>query len=681
MLLMLSPLVGFGFLQAVNLYREASRTALQFPELARGLSPFDGVAVPTFGAYYLASTLLLPFVAIRLIGNEKQSGSLKLLLQLPFSLVHLMGVKALSVAVAWALALIPGGLAVLVWSVLGGHWYWLEVLNLLLGHTLYGMAIVSIAFFAAAVTDSTATAAIVALAFTVGSWVLDFAASISSGWSREVASLSLTSALRVFERGLLASPQALQLLLLTAGLLVLTVIWLPTGRPLVCKLQLTVVGVALAAGLMVVAHRYPFYVDVSEDQRNSFNPADERALRRMQQPLQITIYLAPEDPRFKDFERTVLAKLRRTLPDLRVTYQDSGKTGLFGVSGDDTYGLIVYEYAGQRDESRSTSEREILTILHGLAGQSVTPDLLPDYPGYPLAADARHLGFIFYLLLPVLFASGAWLSRWPPQLSLRRWAMTRSVGTKIWVIWLLTAIMTYSWGYVGLAEPVQGRAAPPTESTARVIDFADETVGAPPNSFAAAVGVWLIGVEGDNKVLIVDGRQWKEGQASAGVAEQARRVWGERYAEFLDNVKAYAYYPYAVAMDVEDFRQGEISLRFKPIDGRIDQGAGILFNLKPNGDYLALRANALENNLVLWKFERGKRSSVKWIRNTPTPTRQWQELRLVVDGKVVKGFLNGKLYLEDTLPTAVSGKVSVWSKADSVVYFDEFRVQGASFRQ
>ena len=401
----------------------------------------------------------------------------------------------------------------------------------------------------------------------------------------------------------------------------------------------------------------------------------------MQQPLHITVYLAPEDPRFKDFERTALAKLRRTLPDLRVTYQDSGKAGLFGVSGDDAYGLIVYEYAGQREESRSTSEREILTILHGLAGQSVSPDQLPDYPGYPLVADASRMGLIFYLVLPVLFAGGAWLSRRPPQRSSRRWAMTQSVGTKTWVIWLLTAMMTYSWGYTGSAQPVQERAAPPTQPTARVVDFADEIIGAPPTSFAAAVGVWSIGVDGDNKVLVVDGRQWKEGQASAGVAEQARRVWGEHYAEFLDSVKSYAYLPYAVATAVEDFRQGEITMRFKRIAGRIDQGAGILFDLKPNGDYLALRANALENNLVLWKFEHGKRSSVKWIRNTPTPTRQWQELKLVVDGAVVKGFLNGKLYLEHTLPTPVFGKVGVWSKADSVVYFDDFRVQGATFRQ
>ena len=128
-------------------------------------------------------------------------------------------------------------------------------------------------------------------------------------------------------------------------------------------------------------------------------------------------------------------------------------------------------------------------------------------------------------------------------------------------------------------------------------------------------------------------RQWKEGQTAAGVADKARALYGERYAEFLDRVQAYAYFPYTVAKDVEDFRDGEISVRFEGISGRIDQGAGILFNLKPNGDYLTMRANPLENNLVLWKFEKGKRSSVKWIRNTPTPTRQWHDLKVRVAGK------------------------------------------------
>jgi hypothetical protein len=126
------------------------------------------------------------------------------------------------------------------------------------------------------------------------------------------------------------------------------------------------------------------------------------------------------------------------------------------------------------------------------------------------------------------------------------------------------------------------------------IDFSDETVGAEPKSFVGVVGVWRIETDGNNKVLVVDGRQWKEGQTAAGIADKARALYGDRYAEFLDRVQAYAYFPYAVAKDVDDFRDGEISVRFEGISGRIDQGAGILFNLKPNGDYLTVRANPLK---------------------------------------------------------------------------------------
>jgi hypothetical protein len=206
------------------------------------------------------------------------------------------------------------------------------------------------------------------------------------------------------------------------------------------------------------------------------------------------------------------------------------------------------------------------------------------------------------------------------------------------------------------------------------IDFSDETVGAEPKSFISVVGVWRIETDGNNKVLVVDGRQWKEGQTAAGIADKARALYGERYAEFLDRVQAYAYFPYAAAKDVADFRDGDISVRFEGISGRIDQGAGILFNLKQNGDYLTIRANPLENNLVLWKFEKGRRSSVKWIRNTPTPTRQWHDLKVRIAGPKVEGYLDGKLYLEDTLPEPVSGRIGLWSKADSHMYFDDYTV-------
>jgi len=227
---------------------------------------------------------------------------------------------------------------------------------------------------------------------------------------------------------------------------------------------------------------------------------------------------------------------------------------------------------------------------------------------------------------------------------------------------------------IGLAAGLNGAHA----AEAVKINFSNDTVSAEPTSFLNVVGIWRIEAEGDHKVLAVDGRQWKEGQASAGVADKARAIYGERYAEFLDRVQAYAYFPYTVAKDVPDFHDGEISVRFEGISGRIDQGAGILFNLKPNGDYLTLRANPLENNLVLWKFEKGRRSSVKWIRNTPTPSRQWHDLKIAIAGTKVQGYLNGKLYLEDILPAPVSGHIGLWSKADSHVYFDDYRVKSAN---
>ena len=172
--------------------------------------------------------------------------------------------------------------------------------------------------------------------------------------------------------------------------------------------------------------------------------------------------------------------------------------------------------------------------------------------------------------------------------------------------------------------------------------MSDETVGAEPKTLVPVVGIWRIESDAGKKVLAVDGRQWKEGQSSAGLADKARALYGERYAEFLDRVQAYAYFPYVVAKDVADFRGGELSVRFEGISGRIDQGAGLLFNLKPNGDYLTVRANPLENNLVLWKFEKGRRSSVKWIRNTPTASHEWHDLRAADRRHQAASFLGWK---------------------------------------
>src|SRR4030081_3152099 len=107
MLLLICPLIGYSFFQAVSLYGEASTEGLQSPVLASSLSPLDGILVPTFGSFYVAITLLFPFVAIRALSGEKESGALRLLAQLPYRSGTLIGVKLLAVLAAWLLCALP----------------------------------------------------------------------------------------------------------------------------------------------------------------------------------------------------------------------------------------------------------------------------------------------------------------------------------------------------------------------------------------------------------------------------------------------------------------------------------------------------------------------------------------------------------------------------------------------
>jgi hypothetical protein len=211
------------------------------------------------------------------------------------------------------------------------------------------------------------------------------------------------------------------------------------------------------------------------------------------------------------------------------------------------------------------------------------------------------------------------------------------------------------------------------------VDLAKERVGSESTKFLSVVGNWVVVQDGDRKALAVDGRQWMRGQPAGGLAQKARAIYGSRHEEFIDNVKAFAYFPYAVAREVEEFHDGEISLRFKLVSGQLDQCAGILFNLKPNGDYLTVRFNGKEDNVVLWTFNKGKRSFVKkGSENVPLALNEWHSLKVVIQGTSLHAALDGKQLLEYTLAEPVSGKVGVWSKTDSVSYFDDFTVTPAS---
>lgn len=206
-------------------------------------------------------------------------------------------------------------------------------------------------------------------------------------------------------------------------------------------------------------------------------------------------------------------------------------------------------------------------------------------------------------------------------------------------------------------------------------DFEKEKLGQEPKRFASLVGDWYVSEDKGGKVYSVDGRKWSKGKVASGVADKSRAIYGDRYAEFLDRVQAFAYFPLTMYKPVDNFKNGEISFRFKGVSGRIDQCAGIAFNIKPNGDYLIFRANCLENNIVLWKYERGKRTPIKWVYKIVTPPGHWLTLSMRVQGKKIAGNFNGQNVFDFEYTEPIDGKVGLWSKSDSVVYFDDFSVK------
>ncbi|MEP6617782.1 MAG: hypothetical protein ABJE47_00645 [bacterium] len=210
---------------------------------------------------------------------------------------------------------------------------------------------------------------------------------------------------------------------------------------------------------------------------------------------------------------------------------------------------------------------------------------------------------------------------------------------------------------------------------AQRISLDKEITGKEPKTFLPMVGSWVVTRENGRNVLFIDGRVWKRGQPAGGLADKARALYGARNEEFIESIKSFAYFPIAVAKGVDDFRNGEISVRFQMVGGTLDRCAGILFNVKPNGDYLTVRYNGTEDNLVLWTFNNGVRKFVKRAPETvPLELGTWHTIKITVEGTQLHGFLDGKPMLDFTLTEPVSGKVGVWSKTDSMVEFDDFTV-------
>jgi hypothetical protein len=401
MLVLVGPLVGVSFIPAVRTYAEVSAGT------GRGCgpvcAPLDGIWAPTFSAFEISAIFLLPFVAIRQVAADRQSGALKLELQRQVTPVVRIGAKALVLLAGSVIAMAPAAIAVVLWASYGGHVYLPDVALVLAGHLLNAMLTISFAMAAASIADHPSTAAMLALSGTVGTWVLAFAGAIYGGIWAGLADYIPAALVAMFQHGLVRLDVILIALALVACGLSVTAVWIRIGLPLRSRLARTIGVAAIAAVLVGACSLVTGSWDVSESRRNSFGEAEERALQQIRQPLRIEAHLAPVDPRRLELERQSLAKLRRAMPNVEVRYISRTSSGLYE-SADPGYGEIWYELGGRRILNRATTDEAVLETIFELAGVSPGAEDEQAFPGYPL--DARPVGaaIMFYGVWPAVMA-------------------------------------------------------------------------------------------------------------------------------------------------------------------------------------------------------------------------------------------------------------------------------------
>ncbi len=194
------------------------------------------------------------------------------------------------------------------------------------------------------------------------------------------------------------------------------------------------------------------------------------------------------------------------------------------------------------------------------------------------------------------------------------------------------------------------------------IDFNNDKVGQPPSGFSTALTGR--GQPGKWTVMMDD------------ASPDRGNVLAQTDADPTDYRFPVCVYDSLTAKDVD------ISVRFKPVSGHGDQGAGIVWRYRDKDNYYIVRANALEGNVVLYKVQNGRRTDLplKGIGRTygskeKVPSKQWGILRVVAKGDLFEVYHDGKKLYEvqdDTFKEP--GKVGVWTKADSVIYFDDLQI-------
>jgi hypothetical protein len=126
-----------------------------------------------------------------------------------------------------------------------------------------------------------------------------------------------------------------------------------------------------------------------------------------------------------------------------------------------------------------------------------------------------------------------------------------------------------------------------------------------------------------------------------------------------------------------NYKDVELSVSFKAIAGKMDQGGGFVWRYQDHNNYYICRMNPLEDNYRVYKVVAGRRTQLGAKEGIKVPTGEWHKLKVLVKGNKMEGYLDGEKMWEITDDTyQEAGKVGLWSKADAQSHFDEFKAEG-----
>jgi len=185
--------------------------------------------------------------------------------------------------------------------------------------------------------------------------------------------------------------------------------------------------------------------------------------------------------------------------------------------------------------------------------------------------------------------------------------------------------------------------------------------------FYTHMGDWRR-IEEDGRILLLqDGSEYGS-SLSSGMANFMGKMMGAKYQELLDNVEAYYYFPLAIAKDSE-VAEGVLRVRVKAVAGSIDQAGGLAFGIRNINNYLVFRINALEDNVMVFEYVNGKRLTRANVPREITKGR-WYLITVEIRDNTLKGYVDDDLVLEYTAARPLAGYVGLWTKADSVAFFE-----------